>query len=498
MISKTDYITSLKHPAWLWLRKHEPDFLPTPDENSQAIIDEGREFEKLAEQIFPDAIHLDRSDYADMQEWADETKALLAQDVDTILQAAFIYDGFLCIADAITKDGDAYILTEIKATTSPNREHICDLAFQKTVIEWSGFPVRTTQVLHANKDYLRSGDINLKDITAFTEVTDKVSKEILTTPEKMREAAKVAESDTMPSDSLRYVGLGAAGDYREIFYKLHPDIPEYSIYDLASNKGAGTDKLIGQLEDDGVKLIVDIPDSTKLQAHQQDQVRVTKLDELIVNKDAIKAFLGDIEFPAYFLDYESINHIFPPLDHTFPYQQVVFQYSLHIMDEDGNLTHKEYLHDTNTNPAESIIRRLQEDIGSKGSIIVWNKTFECSRHKEYAKLYPAHAQFFEDLNERTVDLADIFSKRMYLDKKLKGKYSIKKVLPLLCPELSYKELGIQEGSTASRSWREAIVDGTRPDKDQILADLREYCGLDTYAMVAIYNKLHNLILDDRG
>lgn len=81
MISKTDYITYLKHPAWLWLRKHNPDFLPTPDDNSQAIIDEGREFEKLAEQIVPEAIHLDRNNYADMQEWADETKALLEQNV---------------------------------------------------------------------------------------------------------------------------------------------------------------------------------------------------------------------------------------------------------------------------------------------------------------------------------------------------------------------------------------------------------------------------------
>jgi hypothetical protein len=221
-------------------------------------------------------------------------------------------------------------------------------------------------------------------------------------------------------------------------------------------------------------------------------VRVTKLDEVIIDKEAIRSFLGDIEFPAYFLDYESINHIFPPFDNTFPYQQVVFQYSLHTMAEDGTLTHTEYLHDTNTNPAENIIAHLQRDIGSIGSIIVWNKTFECSRHKEYAKLYPAHAPFFEDLNERTVDLADIFSQRLYLDKHLKGKYSIKKVLPLLCPELSYAELGIKEGATASRSWREAIVDGMRPDKDQILADLREYCGLDTYAMVAIYEKLRKL------
>ena len=85
MISKTDYITHLKHPAWLWLRKHDPEFLPTPDDNSQAIIEEGREFERLAEQIFPEAIRLDRNDYVDMQEWADETKALLEQGVVTIL-----------------------------------------------------------------------------------------------------------------------------------------------------------------------------------------------------------------------------------------------------------------------------------------------------------------------------------------------------------------------------------------------------------------------------
>ena len=93
MISKTDYITYLKHPAWLWLRKNNPDFLPVPDDNTQAIIDEGREFESFAEQAFLDAVHLSRKDFADIQEWADETKVLLEQGVDTILQAAFLHEG---------------------------------------------------------------------------------------------------------------------------------------------------------------------------------------------------------------------------------------------------------------------------------------------------------------------------------------------------------------------------------------------------------------------
>ncbi len=60
----------------------------------------------------------------------------------------------------------------------------------------------------------------------------------------------------------------------------------------------------------------------------------------------------------------------------------------------------------------------------------------------------------------------------------------------MCPELSYKDLGIQEGGSAQRFWMEAVLDDKRADqKEQILADLIEYCKLDTLAMVEIYRKL---------
>jgi len=347
-------------------------------------------------------------------------------------------------------------------------------------------------VLHANKDYIRLGNIKVEEITQFTDVTLQVEKQILDTTEKMHEALAVLTLETMPSDSLRYVGLGCAAEWRPIFKSLHPEIPPYSIYDLASNKGAGMDKLIGQLEDDNVLLMVDIPDSTKLQAHQKEQIIVTKLGQPIINNEKIKAFLDELTFPLYFLDYESINLILPPFDNTWPYEQVVFQQSIHIMQADGTLTHKEYLHDTNTNPMPKIIESLESTIGDNGSIIVWNQTFEKGRHTDMAKLYPAKASFLEGLNDRVVDLMIPFGKNMYQDMHFKGSASIKKVLPVLCPELTYKTLGIQEGLTASRSWKEAIVDGTRDDKDEILANLREYCGLDTYAMVAIYNALCSL------
>jgi hypothetical protein len=492
-LTKSDYITYLKHPAWLWLKKYNPDLLPTLDENSQAVIDGGIQFEHFAEKIFENAIKVESKEYGDFEARALETKRLIDQKTEVILQGVFINDEYLCIADALRLTDSGYELIEIKAVTCPDKEHYCDLAFQKIVIENTGTPIVNSLVLHANKDYIRLGDIKIDEITQFTDVTTQVGKQLLDTSEKMHEALSILTLKEIPSDSLRYVGLGAAKDWRPIFRSLHPDIPPYSIYDLASNKGIGTDKLIGALEDDNVVLMVDIPDSTKLQAHQKAQIVVTRLGKPIIDTEKVKAFLDKLVFPLYFLDYESINLIMPPFDNTWPFEQVVFQQSLHIMQADGTLTHQEYLHDKNTNPMPKIIESLEAMIGDTGSIIVWNQTFEKGRHSDMAKLYPSKATFMENLNDRVVDLMKPFDKDMYQDMHFKGSASIKKVLPVLCPELSYKTLGIQEGLTASRSWKEAIVDGTRDDKDEILANLREYCGLDTYAMVAIYNSLLALI-----
>lgn len=491
-LTKSDYITYLKHPAWLWLKKHNPNLLPKLDENSQAVIDGGIQFEHFAETVFENAIKVESKEYGDFEARALETKRLIDQKTEVILQGVFISGDYLCIADTLRLTDSGYELIEIKAVTSPDKEHYCDLAFQKIVIENTGTPITNALVLHANKDYIRLGDIKMDEITQFTDVTTQVEKRLLDTSEKMHEALPILTLKEMPSDSLRYVGLGAASDWRPIFKSLHADIPPCSIYDLASNKGAGTDKLIGALEDNNVVLMVDIPDSTKLQAHQKAQIAVTRLGKPIIDTEKIKAFLDELVFPLYFLDYESINLIMPPFDNTWPYEQVVFQQSLHIMQVDGTLTHQEYLHDTNTNPMPKIIESLEAMIGDTGSIIVWNQTFEKGRHTDMAKLYPSKAPFMENLNDRVIDLMKPFDKDMYQDMRFKGSASIKKVLPVLCPELSYKALGIQEGLTASRSWKEAIVDGTRDDKDEILTNLREYCGLDTYAMVAIHNILRGL------
>src|SRR5665811_1822961 len=140
-----------------------------------------------------------------------------------------------------------------------------------------------------------------------------------------------------------------------------------------------------------------------------------------------------------------------------------------------------------TNPAEPLSKTLKSQIGDAGSVITWNMSFEKACNKVLGELVPEYAEFYENLNSRIVDLMIPFSNGWYVDKDFYGSASIKNVLPVLAPDLSYKVLGIQEGGSAQRLWMEAVLDGKRDgEKEQILRDLVEYCGLDTMAMVKIY------------
>jgi len=205
--------------------------------------------------------------------------------------------------------------------------------------------------------------------------------------------------------------------------------------------------------------------------------------------------IAQLEYPLYFLDYETYPAAIPVFDGCFPYQQVTFQYSLHIQKEPGGpLIHKEYLHTEATSPLRSIAASLRKDIGDSGSVIVWNQSFEGGRNNELANALPEMEDFLFGLNVRFFDLMKIFSNQFYVHKAFKGKTSIKKVLPVLCPELSYDGLGIRDGGAACNAWKMMIFDDISPDQKQLVAqDLLAYCKLDTYAMVAILSVLQKTV-----
>ena len=495
-LSKSDYLQYLKHPAWLWLKKHQPDKIPPIDANTQARFDAGNEFEEYAEQLFPGATKLTWTPGkpGSYNQLLLDTKQEMEKGTEVLFQARFISGRLTFIADVIENvEENTYNIYEIKSTNELKKEHFPDLSFQQVVMEQLGYKVHKIYVIHLNREYVRQGEINVKELTYKTDVTEKVKALLPVTQERVHIALEVIDSETMPDPSPRYFNQSGQLDtkykaeYMKIFRSLNSDIPEYSIYDIA---GSNLDA-ITVMEDKNELRLEEIPDDLKISGERaKQQLIATKQNRLIIDKEKIHLFLKDLEFPLYFLDYESINVAIPPFDKTWPYQQIVFQYSVHIMREPGDeLEHFMYLHEDNSHPADALTAHMQEHIGDEGSIIVWHKTFETQRNDELGRYKSEFKAFFDSLNDRTIDLKVPFAKNWYVTKEFRGSASIKDVLPVLVPELSYKELQVQDGVSAGRVWREAIMENKHDNVDEILEDLRKYNKLDTLAMVEIYKKL---------
>ncbi|MBP9827039.1 DUF2779 domain-containing protein, partial [Candidatus Saccharibacteria bacterium] len=239
-------------------------------------------------------------------------------------------------------------------------------------------------------------------------------------------------------------------------YRSLVTVPPYSIYDLAS---PGTSRL-AQLEHKSITLLADIPDGIEVTDKQALQIKATKTNAPLIEYKKIARFLDGLNYPLYFLDYETIGSLVPPFEGMRPYQQLPFQYSLHILESpNGELIHREYLHTKKTNPAPELAASLRDDIGPVGTVLAWYADFEMGCNNMLADILPEHAAWLTKLNQRVQDLMLPFSSGWYVDKDFYGSASIKKVLPVLVPELSYKDLDIQEGQGAQRLWMSAVLDG---------------------------------------
>ena len=245
--------------------------------------------------------------------------------------------------------------------------------------------------------------------------------------------------------------------------------------------------------DRDIILIKDIPDDMQFSENMQTVIDCVKVDKWVCDIDTIKDFMNTLQYPLYFLDYETVNPWIPIYDWTKPYQQTTFQYSLHVQEAPGSrIKHYEYLGTWEVNPMPWLIESMKENIWPVGSVVVWNKWFETWRNKEMAEMYPEHSDFLLNINARVFDLMIPFRDCWYVIPEVLWSYSIKPILPILVPELSYKDLNIQWGSDASNAWLIWVIKDWRHNKDsQLYSDLLAYCELDTQAMVEIFKVIYN-------
>ncbi|HEY2003857.1 MAG TPA: DUF2779 domain-containing protein [Candidatus Saccharimonadia bacterium] len=483
-LTKSDYLKYLVHPDYLWLAKHDKDKLPQHSENDQARFAAGDEVESYARQLFPETILIEPPNFFD---GPDVTAAAMKQPaITSLFQASVLTDNKLyAAADVIVRTPDGWDLYEIKSGTKVADSHLHDLAFQYLVFAKAGHKVSRCFVMHINPHYTRHGDIEPSQLFMTEEVTDKVLPLLKQTAKNIVEARKVIDSPNCPKYDFDLCGNLYA--WRDIYRHLHPDLPSSTLLNLTRLK---LEQLL-ELQGLGITAIAEIPQDFNLGPEQLSQVEVTRSGAARLHPDKITHELAKLEYPLYFLDYETFSSAIPMWDGVRPYQQLPFQYSLHAIPFQGaKLTHYEHLAQGTEYPAEKLLDHLTKDLGPEGSVIVWNKSFEMGCNDAMAALHPKYKDFLEGVNARVYDLMEIFANGYYAHPEFMGSASIKKVLPVLVPELSYKDLAIGEGMTAQVQWMKAARGiMSEEEAERLYAHLITYCGQDTLAMVRIFEVL---------
>jgi hypothetical protein len=455
-ITKSDFLKFIDCPQDFWFSKKRPEVRTssTPDEFTLQLMLQGIEVENEVRKLFPGGKYI----MGKNQHAAEETAQLIADKTPTIFQATFLVDGLLTKVDILQYNDllDAWDIYEVKATSQSQKslkKYLPDITFQKIVAEKAGLKIANVYLIEVDKTYVKKGDLDLDVLFIISERTTEVL-------EKEQEialsinAAKQVLANAIEPTSCACIYKSRKNQCAS-FDHLYPKVPDYAVYDIA--RIGSSKKKLATLVDDEVLLLSDVRQDHKLSKIQMNQCFAHTTGHTIEDRHQMEDLLDQLHYPLYFIDYETLSGAIPKFDETRPYQQVPFQYSLHIQQEPGgDFIHKEFLHDDTHTPVHLIADRLREDIGDTGSVIVWNKSFECMVNKDLAEVNPTFADFLLSLNSRVFDLMDVFSKQHYIHKDFRGSTSIKAVLPVLCPHLSYKSLKIQDGGAATTRYRDLI------------------------------------------
>ena len=493
VLSKTDYILYRECPKNVWYKIHKPDVYSESElsEFEKSIMETGNKVELVARKLFPYGILIERRD-AKGQE---ATQDYIAKKQEVLFQPIFVKDSYLAAIDILKFELEtgSYAVYEVKSTSDVDEKvHYHDLSFQISLLKKCGLKINKAYLIHLNSEYARFGELDIAQLFKIVDVSSEVESVSESVAAEMEEALKYLSQESEPKGFCCCIYKGRSR-HCSTFQHANPEVPEYSVHDIAriGNSKAKLKELI----DNNIFHLDKIPAHIKLTDIQQSQVDTYNLNKVLVNKEKIMEEFNTLTFPLYFLDYETFPAAIPRFDGFSPYHQIPFQYSVDVLESaNGEPKHYEFLHVGLDDPSKSFAESLQKHIGITGSIIVWHKGFECGRNDEIATRIPTMKAFMDSLKERVYDLEDIFRKQYHIHRDFRGGTSIKRILPVLVPELSYKDLEIRDGGNAADTWNKIVNDSFgETEKEKAISDLKIYCGLDTYAMYSIWRALHKLL-----
>jgi CRISPR/Cas system-associated exonuclease Cas4 (RecB family) len=439
----------------------------------------------LAKQLYPGGIEIGGA-VNDLDETLKRTQEALKLR-QPLFEAAFEASGGYARVDILKPAaGDTWDLIEVKSTTRVKDLHLLDLAFQAWLLVGAGVRVRKCFLMHINRDFVRRGRIDPKEFFVQVDLSQQVAQLTQQVENTLGEFSRVIQRHEHPDVAI---GPHCDDPYTcPLHDRCWAHLPENNVLTLYR----GTKQGFALLQR-GMNALQDIPDSVALTQNQEIQRRVAQTGQPYVDRAALSAFLGELKYPACFLDFETFGTAIPLFDGVRPYQQIPFQFSLHIVRSPGTEPeHHRFLAAEPSDPRPEFLRQLRQLLPGQGSIVIYNAGFERSRLQECCEVLPEHRDWCSLLDARIIDLLQPFRNFSCYHSAQHGSCSMKAVLPALTG-IGYRHLVIQEGDTASREFLR-VTFGAVPngERQRVRDQLEEYCGLDTLGMLHIIEELERL------
>jgi hypothetical protein len=490
-ISKSRFINGLQCHKLLWYAYNQKESIPEPDAATMAKFEQGYIVGEYAKKLFPDGIEVAKGIVNFAEVVPASRKAARLQK--PMFEAAFEHGGAYARADILEPvPGGKWDLIEVKSSNEVKEHHYHDVALQKYVYDGAGIRIRRCYLLHLNKAYVRRGEIDPCRFFVKTDITKEVKSILDEIAPDLRKMATVIKRPAAPDIPI---GPHCSDPYACPLMSLcWGFLPKHNVTELY--RGG---KKQYELIEKGILQLADIPDEFRLTNSQKIQVAAVRNGKPHVNEEGIREFLASLKYPIYFLDFETFATAVPLIDEARPHQQIPFQYSLHILNSPNEEpVHLSYLADGPIDPRPNILSSLKKQLGSKGTILTFNKSFETARLKEMSRDYPEYGRWFEKIKPRIADLIIPFRRFAYYHPDQEGAASMKSVLPALTGR-SYSDLGIREGGTASLEFiRMTFGQVTAEERDRVRKDLLIYCGLDTEGMIDILRALARITNNGEG
>lgn len=483
-LTKSKYLAGLQCPKLLWITFNDSGKIPPVDPGTQFIFDQGHEVGGLAKKLYPSGVDIP---YNSFKESVERTKELLNQR-RPLFEASILADNLYARVDILDPaEGGAWDIVEVKSSTQVKDENVADVAFQKYCCIKSGLSIRKCHLMHINNAYVLQGALDFKELFHPEDISQRVEDMFADVSADIEKIFNVVKAKQCPDVTI---GRHCVQPY-ECPLKEHcwGFLPEKNIFNLYWLGKKEKFKLFKQ----GIHSIADIPGSFKLDERQEIQKNCVVTNEPYVSQEDIRAFLGTLEYPLYYLDFETFNPAVPVFDGTRPYQKIPFQFSLHVVKREGaEAGHHSFLAEGRSDPRPAFLSALKETIGTKGSVIVYNEGFERGVLDDLAAAFPGNAAWIHSVLNRVKDLLEPFRSFYYHHPDQNGSASLKNVLPVLTGN-TYEGMNISAGGDASRIFVQTLFNPAPEDeRDKARKDLKDYCCLDTRAMMDIVDKLRAL------